>query len=203
MAIRSLTVEETARMLLWNRFQVGSNAAYRESFQVGFMGTMRMYQLFKRTIVTVTLVVLAIGLAGAQTPPATPATAVGVAQSNATGSQTNQQWPGDAANLRLHMIGNAHIDAPWLWPLAESNAVVHSTFRSALERLKEDPQVTMTTSSSQFYEWVTDGDPAMLQEIRKRVDEGRWDLKGDKREEPDVNIPNGESLIRQGLYGQR
>ena len=113
------------------------------------------------------------------------------------------QWPKDAAGLRLHMIGNAHVDAPWLWPLSESNAVVHSTFRSALERLKEDPQVTMTSSSSQFYEWIADSDPAMLAEIRKRVEEGRWDLVGGWWVEPDVNIPNGESLIRQGLYGQQ
>jgi alpha-mannosidase len=101
------------------------------------------------------------------------------------------------------MIGNAHIDAPWLWPLAESNAVVHSTFLSALDRLKEDPQVTMTTSSSQFYEWIADSDPALLDQIRKRVQEGRWNLVGGWWVEPDVNIPNGESLIRQGLYGQR
>jgi len=118
-------------------------------------------------------------------------------------SPGSQAWPSDAAGLRLHMIGNAHIDVPWLWPLAESNSVVHSTFRSALDRLKEDPQVTMTTSSSQFYEWIADSDPAMLAEIRKRVDEGRWDLVGGWWIEPDVNIPNGESLIRQGLYGQQ
>jgi alpha-mannosidase len=165
------------------------------------MGTMRAYQLFKRSVITAFFVGSTIGLAGAQ--PASPATSASSAQSTATNPKVETQWPADAANLRLHMIGNAHIDAPWLWPLAESNAVVHSTFRSALERLKEDPQVTMTTSSSQFYEWVADSDPAMLQEIRKRVDEGRWDLVGGWWVEPDVNIPNGESLIRQGLYGQR
>jgi len=128
-----------------------------------------------------------------------------VSAKNATNSPDvrHDPWPSDAAGLRLHMIGNAHIDAPWLWPLSETNAVVHSTFRSALDRLKEDPQVTMTSSSSQFYEWVAQSDPAMLAEIRARVKEGRWDLVGGWWVEPDVNIPNGESLIRQGLYGQQ
>ena len=125
-------------------------------------------------------------------------------QSGTSGAvaQSQASWPSDTRGLRLHMIGNAHIDAPWLWPLSETNAVVHSTFRSALDRLKEDPQITMTTSSSQFYEWIADSDPAMLAEIRKRVEEGRWNLVGGWWVEPDVNIPNGESLIRQGLYGQ-
>jgi alpha-mannosidase len=112
-------------------------------------------------------------------------------------------WNADAAGLQLHMIGNAHIDAPWLWPLSEATAVVHSTFRSALDRMKEDPELTMTTSSSQFYEWVESSDPKMLDEIRQQVKAGRWDVVGGWWVEPDVNIPNGESLIRQGLYGQR
>lgn len=114
-----------------------------------------------------------------------------------------QPWSADAASLHLHMIGNAHIDAPWLWPLSEANAVVHSTFRSALDRMKEDPELTMTTSSSQFYAWVEASDPAMLDEIRAHVKSGRWDLVGGWWVEPDVNVPSGESLIRQGLYGQR
>ena len=105
--------------------------------------------------------------------------------------------------MRLHMVGNAHIDAPWLWPLSEATAVVHSTFRSALDRMKEDPDLTMTTSSSQFYEWVETTDPGMLAEIKAQVRSGRWNLVGGWWVEPDVNVPSGESLIRQGLYGQR
>lgn len=112
-------------------------------------------------------------------------------------------WPPDAASLHLQMIGNAHIDAPWLWPLSEADAVVHSTFRSALDRMKEYPELKMTTSSSQFYVWIEATDPSMLNEIREQVKAGRWDLVGGWWVEPDVNIPSGESLIRQGLYGQR
>lgn len=121
----------------------------------------------------------------------------------AQASSRSPVWPADAASLHLHMIGNAHIDAPWLWPLSEADAVVHSTFRSALDRMKEDPQLMMTTSSSQFYTWIEATDPSMLDEIRQQVKAGRWDLVGGWWVEPDVNIPNGESLIRQGLYGQR
>jgi len=118
-------------------------------------------------------------------------------------AQNTAQWPPQADQFRLHMIGNAHIDPVWLWPWPEGVSVVHSTFRSALDRMNEDPDIAMTASSAQFYEWVAENDPAMLAEIRKRVDEGRWDLVGGWWVEPDVNIPNGESLARQGLYGQQ
>ena len=118
-------------------------------------------------------------------------------------AQSTPPWPPQSDQFRFHMIGNAHMDAVWLWPWTEADSVVHSTFRSALDRMNEDPDIAMTTSSSQFYEWIAESDPAMLAEIRKRVDEGRWDLVGGWWVEPDVNIPNGESLARQGLYGQQ
>src|SRR5438270_11938263 len=95
--------------------------------------------------------VLGITPACAQAPAAAPAP---------------HAWSSDAAGLRLHMIGNAHIDAVWLWTWPEGDAVANSTFRSALDRLNEDPEITMTTSSSQFYEWVEKNDPVLLAGIK-------------------------------------
>src|SRR5512139_2828868 len=74
-------------------------------------------------------------------------------------------WPSDAPSYRVHMIGQAHIDPVWLWPWHEGVSVVHSTFRSALDRMKETPDFAFTASSSQFYEWIGENDPAMLAEI--------------------------------------
>lgn len=116
--------------------------------------------------------------------------------------QQQASWPANATGYRFHMIGHAHIDPVWLWPWTEGVAVVHSTFRSNLDRMKETSDVCFVSSSAQFYQWVADNDPAMLAEIKKRVDEGRWCLVGGWWVEPDVNIPSGEALIRQGLYGQ-
>ncbi|NSW95658.1 MAG: alpha-mannosidase, partial [Bacteroidales bacterium] len=112
------------------------------------------------------------------------------------------KWPSGASKLRIHMIGNAHIDPVWLWPWPEGMAVVHSTFRSALDRMKETPDFTFTASSAQFYQWVAENDPEMLSEIKQMVEQGRWNIAGGWWVEPDVNIPGGEALVRQGLYGQ-
>jgi alpha-mannosidase len=116
--------------------------------------------------------------------------------------QQEGSWPSDAGKFRFHMIGQAHIDPVWLWPWSEGVSVVHSTFRSALDRMNENPDFCFTASSAQFYEWIADNDPLMLEEIRKRVDEGRWNVVGGWWIEPDMNIPGGEAMVRQGLYGQ-
>ncbi len=111
-------------------------------------------------------------------------------------------WPVDATKYKVHMIGHGHIDPVWLWPMSEGISIVYSTFRSALDRMNETPDFKFTASSAQFYQWVAENDPQMLAQIRKRVDEGRWSVVGGWWVEPDVNIPGGEALVRQGLYGQ-
>jgi len=112
------------------------------------------------------------------------------------------RWPDNAGEYKFHLIGQAHIDPVWLWPWSEGIAVVYSTFRSALDRMNETPAFAFTASSAQFYQWIADNDPSMLEEIRKRVDEGRWNVVGGWWIEPDMNVPGGESMVRQGLYGQ-
>ena len=117
-------------------------------------------------------------------------------------SQQGTAWPADTTDFTFHMIAHGHIDPVWLWPWSEGISVILSTFRSALDRMNETGGFTFIASSAQFYQWVAENDPQMLNEIRKRVDEGRWNIVGGWWVEPDVNIPNGESLVRQGLYGQ-
>lgn len=112
------------------------------------------------------------------------------------------KWPENSGEYRFHLIGHAHIDPVWLWPWQEGIAVVHSTFRSALDRMDEAPGFAFTASSAQFYQWIADNDPEMLEEIKQRVGQGRWNVVGGWWVEPDMNIPGGEAMVRQGLYGQ-
>ena len=102
----------------------------------------------------------------------------------------------------LHLIGNSHIDAVWLWPWEEGFAEVKATFASALERMREYPEFVFTCSSAAYYAWVEENAPAMFAEIRERVAEGRWRITGGWWVEPDCNLPSGESFVRQALAGQ-
>lgn len=103
----------------------------------------------------------------------------------------------------LHMIGNSHIDPVWFWQWEEGMQEVHATFRSALDRMKEFPFFKFTATSAAFFAYLEQIDPDMLEEIRQRVREGRFELTGGWWVEPDCNLPGGESFARQALYGQR
>ncbi|MFZ0745268.1 MAG: glycoside hydrolase family 38 C-terminal domain-containing protein [Terracidiphilus sp.] len=105
--------------------------------------------------------------------------------------------------LTFHLTGNSHIDAAWLWPWTEAVDVVKRTFGTALQLMYEYPQYTYTQSAAQYNEWIADKYPDMNAEIAQRIKEGRWEVVGGMWVEPDLNMPDGESLVRQLLVGKR
>lgn len=109
----------------------------------------------------------------------------------------------DINEKKLYMIGNAHLDPVWLWNWQEGFQEVKATFQSALDRMDEDEEFVFTCSAAAYYEWVEKNNPEMFEKIRRRVQEGRWEIVGGWYIQPDCNIPGGEGFVRQGLYSQR
>jgi len=109
----------------------------------------------------------------------------------------------ESARRVLHIIGYSHIDAAWLWPWRDGENLVLTTARSALDRISETPGFRYSHSSAIHYRWIEKADPAMFQEIRQRIREGRWEVVGGWPVEPDCNLPSTEAFLRDGLYGKR
>src|SRR3984957_68287 len=107
------------------------------------------------------------------------------------------------AQAKVVEDGNSHIDAAWLWPRSETIDVVRRTFTSALQLMQEYPDYVYTQSAAQYNEWIADKYPKLNDEIKQRIKEGRWEIVGGMWVEPDLNLPGGESLVRQLLVGQR
>ena len=103
----------------------------------------------------------------------------------------------------IHLTGNSHIDAAWLWPVTETVDVVRRTFSTALQLMNEYPTYTYTQSAAVYNEWMATKYPAINEEIKKRIKEGRWEIVGGMWVEPDLNVPDGESQVRSLLIGKR
>lgn len=102
----------------------------------------------------------------------------------------------------IRAVGNSHIDMAWLWPWTETVEVVRNTFRSVLDLMREYPDFRFSMSSARAYEWMREKYPDLFGEIQQRVKEGRWEIVGGMWVEPDLNMPAGESLVRQILVGK-
>lgn len=105
--------------------------------------------------------------------------------------------------FNIRIVGNSHIDMAWLWPWTETVEVVRNTFQSVLDLMREYPDFKFTMSSARTYEWMQEKYPDLFAQIEKRVKEGRWEIIGGMWVEPDLNMPDGESLVRQILVGKR
>jgi alpha-mannosidase len=103
----------------------------------------------------------------------------------------------------LHLSGNSHIDAAWLWPWTETVDAVKRTYSTALQLMNEYPDYTFTQSAAQYNAWLADKYPQINEEIKRRIKEGRWEIVGGMWVEPDLNMPDGESQVRSLLVGKR
>lgn len=108
-----------------------------------------------------------------------------------------------AKRFTLYFDANAHIDAAWLWRVAETKEVCKNTFASVLNMMDARPDFTYTQSAGAYYDWMETMYPDLFAGIKKRVAEGRWEVVGGMWVEPDCNLPSGESWMRHLLYAKR
>lgn len=103
----------------------------------------------------------------------------------------------------IGIVGHSHIDTAWLWPIGETWRKLARTFSSVLSLMEQYPDFKFTQSAAYHSEMVRQLYPEIFERVKQRVAEGRWEINGAMWVEPDCNIPNGESFVRQCLFGQR
>lgn len=103
----------------------------------------------------------------------------------------------------IGLTGHAHIDLAWLWPYGETRRKTRRTFSTAVSLMEASKDFRFNQSTAHYYAQVAEDDPALFQKIAERVRSGQWEALGGSWVEPDTNMPTGESLTRQYLYGQR
>ncbi len=100
-------------------------------------------------------------------------------------------------------IGHAHIDMNWMWSFDETVSITLDTCRTMLDLMDQYSDYTFAQSQASVYEIVATHDPALLERIRQRVQEGRWEVTAATWVESDRNMPNAESTVRHLLYTRR
>ncbi|NER27177.1 MAG: alpha-mannosidase [Symploca sp. SIO1C4] len=104
---------------------------------------------------------------------------------------------------RIQMLGHAHLDMAWLWTVSETWQVAQRTFESVLKLQQEFPQLTFCHSTPALYAWIEQHRPDLFKTIKQQVAQGRWEIVGGMWVEPELNLIDGESIVRQILYAQR
>ncbi|AMD20502.1 HDL242Cp [Eremothecium sinecaudum] len=101
-------------------------------------------------------------------------------------------------------MGNCHIDTAWLWPFAETKRKIVRSWTSQCTIMNEYPEYQFVGSQAQQFKWLLEEHPRFFKEVLiPKVQQAQFFPIGGSWVENDTNIPNGESLCRQFLYGQR
>lgn len=104
---------------------------------------------------------------------------------------------------RLVLVGQSHLDAAWRWRTKQGIMKAKGTFKKAIGHIETVPEFTFAQPSPCYYQWMKDHYPKLYSQIKQDVAMGRFIPIGGSWVESDTNIPDGESLVRQRLYGQR
>lgn len=100
-------------------------------------------------------------------------------------------------------VGHTHIDTAWLWTLDQTRKKVQRSFSTALDLLNRYESFKFMSSQPQLYAFMKEALPEQYEKIRAHIAAGRWEAEGGMWVEADTNIPCGESLVRQFLYGKQ
>lgn len=111
---------------------------------------------------------------------------------------------------RIFAVGNCHIDTAWLWPYCETRRKCCRSWVAQLRIAEQCPGYTFAISQAQQLKWLKQDYPDVFAQVKAAVVSGcgddnrsKFSIVGSTWVEMDCNIPSGESLVRQFLYGQR
>lgn len=106
----------------------------------------------------------------------------------------------EAKSYELILAAHAHIDMNWMWSFNETVSIVLATFRSILNIMDQYPEFCFSQSQASVYKIVEEYDPELMERIKARIAEGRWEVTASAWVETDKNMPSGESLLRHIQY---
>ena len=102
----------------------------------------------------------------------------------------------DCKSYELLLVSHSHIDMNWMWGFDETVSATLATFSTMLKLMREYPRFKFSQSQASCYEITEKYAPDMLDEIRAKVKEGRWEVTATQWVEGDKNLASGEDLSR-------
>ena len=102
----------------------------------------------------------------------------------------------------FHVLGHAHLDLAWLWPVADTWQAAERTFASALDLIERFPQLHFAHSTPALYAWLERHRPRLWRRLQAAVRAGRFEPINGPWVESDCVLISTASLLRQFQLGQ-
>ncbi len=101
------------------------------------------------------------------------------------------------------VFGQSHLDMAWLWPVEETMRKTARTYSNQLALMEEYPDYHFLLCEPPILEYLKELYPGLYGRVLEKAAQGRFYPDGALWIEADMNIPSGESIIRQFVWGKR
>ncbi len=112
-------------------------------------------------------------------------------------ANTDFKGSGDVA-----LVGHSHLDIAYYWRRIHAVQKNARTILIQLRLMDRYPEFRYTHTQAYTYETLEKYYPELFAELKEKIASGQFEPVGAMYVEPDCNVPQAESLIRQFLYGQ-
>lgn len=103
----------------------------------------------------------------------------------------------------MYIFGQSHLDLAWLWTLNETKRKAGRTLSTQLALMDEYPDYKFFITQPPLFIMLKEHYPELYKRVLEKVHNGQIMPEGGMWVEPDTNMPSGESLVRQFIYGKR
>jgi alpha-mannosidase len=103
----------------------------------------------------------------------------------------------------VYLVGHAHIDMNWLWLWPETKDVCNRTWTQACNFMEEFPQFKFSQSQPGAYIAIQKEHPELFARMQAYARQGRWDITGGTWVEGDMDMPSGESIVRNIMLARQ
>ncbi len=100
------------------------------------------------------------------------------------------------------IFGQSHLDLAWLWTVEETRRKAARTYSNQLTLMEDYPEYRFFLCEPPILEYLKESYPEVWERVKEKVKNGQVIPEGAVYVESDTNMPCGESLVRQFLYGK-
>lgn len=108
-----------------------------------------------------------------------------------------------AKKYKVHLIGHAHIDMNWLWTYEDTISIVLRDFSTITKLMDKYRDLTFSQSQTHVYKICEENDKNLFEKVKEKVRSDNWDITANAWVENDLNMSDGESIVRHIIYSKK
>ncbi|QKX17602.1 glycoside hydrolase family 38 C-terminal domain-containing protein [Microbulbifer sp. YPW1] len=101
----------------------------------------------------------------------------------------------------LMVLMHGHLDSAWRWTFDHTDDKIQRLALNNLYLMDRFPEYQYVFTTPYHYERMQALYPDLFGRVRAKIADGQWIANGSTYVENDMNLPGGESVVRQFLYG--